>query len=278
MPITTRTLIVGIDYSDFCIPALDEALRMAANAPATRLVTLLALPQATPSRSEQALSTTDEFTERAKENLVRLVQERAVALGLQTPPSQPLVCFGTAAECLLTQARELEADLILLGTHSRQGLEHLLMGSVAEEVVRRAPCSVLVARARPVPGEERAQLEAPRGGRASSAEDFARTDTATASAAEESPSVELLSEPHLDAGRVVLHVLDVKSGQTFVCSFKDFASVSVEPLEGQWVPQPTSDERARAARFALEEARQESGLFERLFEELARRANNALKS
>ena len=73
--------------------------------------------------------------------------------------------------------------------------------------------------------------------------------------------------------RVVLHVLDVRSGQTFVCSFTDFASVSVEPLEGQWVPQPTSDERARAARFALEEARLESGLFERLFEELARRAN-----
>jgi hypothetical protein len=147
------------------------------------------------------------------------------------------------------------------------------MGSVAEAVVQRAPCSVLVARARPVPADERAKLEAPRAGRASTAEDFARTDTAAPSAAEESPSVELLGEPHLDAGRVVLHVLDVRSGQTFVCSFRDFGSVSVEPLEGQWVPQPTSDERARAARFALEEARRESGLFERLFEELARRAN-----
>jgi universal stress protein A len=271
MPITTRTLIVGIDYSDFCIPALDEALRMAAAAPSTQLVTLLALPRATPSRSEQAESSTDEFTERAKENLVRLVQERSVALGLQPPQSRPLVCFGAATECLLTQARELDADLILLGTHSRQGLDHLLMGSVAEAVVQRAPCSVLVARARPAPADQ-AKLEAPRGGRASSAENFPREQTA-ASPAGESPSVELLGEPHLDAGRVVLHVLDVRSGQTFVCSFRDFGSVSVEPLEGQWVPQPTSDERARAARFALEEARRESGLFERLFEELARRAN-----
>jgi nucleotide-binding universal stress UspA family protein len=269
----TRTLIVGIDYSDFCIPALDEALRMTAASPATRLVTLLALPQASPSRSEQAKSTTDEFTERAQENLVRLVQERAVSLGLPPPQSVPLVCFGGAAECLLTQARELTADLILLGTHSRQGLGHLLMGSVAEEVVQRAPCSVLVARARSVPATERATLEAPRGGRAGSAEDFARDDAAAASAQEGSARIELLGEPHLDAGRVVLHVLDVRSGQTFVCSFRDFSSVSVEPLEGQWVPQPTSDERARAARFALEEARLESGLFERLFEELARRAH-----
>jgi len=244
---------------------------MAAAAPATRLVPLLALPRATPSRFEQAQSTTDEFTERAQENLVRLVQARCLALGLQPPPSQPVVCFGAAAECLLTHARELGADLILLGTHSRQGLEHLLVGSVAEEVVRRAPCSVLVARARPLPAAERA-LEAS-GGRAGSAEDFARADAAAPGAQEESARVELLGEPHLDAGRVVLHVLDVRSGQTFVCSFRDFGSVSVEPLEGQWVPQPTSDERARAARFALEEARLESGLFERLFEELARRAH-----
>ena len=246
---------------------------MAAAAPATRLVPIMALPRATPTRSDQAQSTTDEFTERAQENLVRLVQERAVSLGLPPPQSQPLVCFGGAAECLLTQARELKADMILLGTHSRHGLGHLLMGSVAEEVVQNAPCSVLVARALAAPAAPDAALEALRGGRARSAEDFARSDAAAAGAGEESARVELLGEPHLDAGRVVLHVLDVRSGQTFVCSFRDFGSVSVEPLEGQWVPQPTSDERARAARFALEEARLESGLFERLFEELARRAH-----
>jgi universal stress protein A len=64
------------------------------------------------------------------------------------PRVSSVVCFGEAAACLLGRATELKADLLLVGTHSRRGLEHLLMGSVAEEVVRQAPCSVLVARAK----------------------------------------------------------------------------------------------------------------------------------
>lgn len=43
-------------------------------------------------------------------------------------------------------AKEIGCDLIVMGTHGRSGLEHLLLGSVAENVVRRAPCSVLTVR------------------------------------------------------------------------------------------------------------------------------------
>ena len=43
-------------------------------------------------------------------------------------------------------ARELGADLIVMGTHGRTGLRRLLMGSVAERVVREAPCPVLTVR------------------------------------------------------------------------------------------------------------------------------------
>jgi len=44
---------------------------------------------------------------------------------------------------ILRLAREIACDLIVMGTHGRTGLGRLLMGSVAEEVVRKAPCSVL---------------------------------------------------------------------------------------------------------------------------------------
>jgi hypothetical protein len=176
-----------------------------------------------------------------------------------------------AADCLLEQARELDADLILVGTHSRQGLQHLLMGSVAEEVVRRAPCSVLVARAETasagnVAGElvpaEPERLPAPR--------DIPHADVLTSVPVSER-GIELLSEAHLDAGRVVLHILDLASGHTFVCGFQDFTTLQVELLEGRWVPQPSSQARARVVQFALAEAGRDAARFTRLFAELSRR-------
>lgn len=50
---------------------------------------------------------------------------------------------GLAANTILAVAEETKCDLIVLGTHGRTGLSRLLMGSVAEQVVRKAPCPVL---------------------------------------------------------------------------------------------------------------------------------------
>jgi nucleotide-binding universal stress UspA family protein len=47
------------------------------------------------------------------------------------------------ADAILNYARSAEADLIVMGTHGRRGVAHVVMGSVAESVVRRAPCPVL---------------------------------------------------------------------------------------------------------------------------------------
>ncbi len=53
---------------------------------------------------------------------------------------------GEPAAEILEVAREQGADLLVLGTHGRTGLEHALMGSIAERVVRRAHCPVLTVR------------------------------------------------------------------------------------------------------------------------------------
>jgi nucleotide-binding universal stress UspA family protein len=47
---------------------------------------------------------------------------------------------------LIRYAREYEIDLIVMGTHGRSGLAHVLLGSVAERIVRKAPCPVLTVR------------------------------------------------------------------------------------------------------------------------------------
>ncbi len=51
-----------------------------------------------------------------------------------------------AAKAIVDVANELHADLIVMGTHGRRGLAHLLLGSVAEQVVRTAACPVLTVR------------------------------------------------------------------------------------------------------------------------------------
>jgi nucleotide-binding universal stress UspA family protein len=56
---------------------------------------------------------------------------------------------GDAPQVILQAARELGADLIVLGTHGRSGLDRIVTGSVAENVLRHAECPVLAFRARP---------------------------------------------------------------------------------------------------------------------------------
>ncbi len=56
---------------------------------------------------------------------------------------QCLLAEGIPATAILRVARETNCDLIVMGTHGRTGLNRLLMGSVAEEVIRKTPCLVL---------------------------------------------------------------------------------------------------------------------------------------
>ncbi len=56
------------------------------------------------------------------------------------------VRVGTAFLEIVRYAKEEQIDLVVIGSHGRSGLAHVLMGSVAEKVVRKAPCAVLTVR------------------------------------------------------------------------------------------------------------------------------------
>jgi universal stress protein A len=58
-------------------------------------------------------------------------------------PWEAEVAMGHPAEAIVRVAQERGVDLIVISTHGRTGLQHVLMGSVAEKVVRLAPCPVL---------------------------------------------------------------------------------------------------------------------------------------
>jgi hypothetical protein len=60
--------------------------------------------------------------------------------------AQPLIRFGGVAHTVLDVARELKADLIIIGTNMRGGLSRLFPGAIADEIVHNAPCPVLLVR------------------------------------------------------------------------------------------------------------------------------------
>ncbi len=70
---------------------------------------------------------------------------RLAEAGLNT---RALVLQGDPRETLVETARTEHADMVVVGSHGRTGLEKLLMGSVASHVVTHAPCSVMVVRRR----------------------------------------------------------------------------------------------------------------------------------
>jgi nucleotide-binding universal stress UspA family protein len=123
------------------------------------------LPPTTPFFNEVAVSYENQvasFLQAATEIATRAAEELADT-GLSV---EPAVRQGDPRLVIVDEARDWGAELVVVGSHGRTGIERWLMGSVAEYVVRHAPCSVEVVRwppAVPIPRDfSRAEVAAPR--------------------------------------------------------------------------------------------------------------------
>ena len=72
---------------------------------------------------------------------------RAAILATEGTPARSVVKVGAAWEEIVAVAAEEHADMIVMATQGRAGLERFMLGSVADRVIRRAPCPVLTVRA-----------------------------------------------------------------------------------------------------------------------------------
>lgn len=138
-----RRILCPVDLSEASAGALRAASALARRHDAT--LTLLhvdvipgsAIPEAlldTPPALASDLSSTADRP---------ILEWKARAERLGAPRVQAYRTVGTPAQEILALARRDAFDLVVLGTHGRTGLGRVVMGSVAEEVVRRAPCPVL---------------------------------------------------------------------------------------------------------------------------------------
>ncbi|MFI5339497.1 MAG: universal stress protein [Candidatus Methylomirabilales bacterium] len=75
--------------------------------------------------------------------IMEAVAEAGTQVGLTV---ETRLVTGSPVEQIVREATALPADLIIMGTHGRTGISHVFLGSVAEKVIRRAPCPVLTVR------------------------------------------------------------------------------------------------------------------------------------
>jgi nucleotide-binding universal stress UspA family protein len=138
---TFHTILYPTDFSPGSVEAFRYACALARDCDA-RLVVVHALEPAVAMVGEAALVPTDI-------NELREVAQKQLDAVQPTDPSvriERVFREGPAPAVILDVADEFRADLIVMGTHGRTGLKRLLMGSVAEMVLRRARCPVLTVR------------------------------------------------------------------------------------------------------------------------------------
>ncbi|MBF0518753.1 MAG: universal stress protein [Nitrospirae bacterium] len=121
-------IMLATDGSKFSAAAELEAINMAARCPFVR------------SFHAVSVASTKEKMPEALRNLER-VKEMATKRGVKV---ETLALVGEPYKAVVNASMESGADLVVMGSHGRTGIEKLLMGSVAERVVALAPCSVLV--------------------------------------------------------------------------------------------------------------------------------------
>ncbi|MBI2027801.1 MAG: universal stress protein [Deltaproteobacteria bacterium] len=141
-------IIVAVDFSKCSKKAIEEASLLA-----EKLHSNITLVHAMESFSEYALSPVFLYSDSSyvKESMDRYAQDQgkklskiAKSLGEKNHISVDYkIAVGNAHEVILREAKKLKADIIVMGTHGHSGLDHLLMGSTAERVLRKAGCPVL---------------------------------------------------------------------------------------------------------------------------------------
>jgi len=141
--LSINIIVVPTDFSSHSLAALDCAVGMADTFDARLKVIFVNEPGLRISDMswvgvEQRSMDDTNLTE-ARRSIEKVVLER-IPVDI---PADAEILYGDAVDNIIDYANHVNADLIVMATHGRTGVSHVLLGSVAEQVVRKAPCPVL---------------------------------------------------------------------------------------------------------------------------------------
>lgn len=142
-------VVVAYDFSPSSEEALARAVEVAARSPQHVLHIVVALD----AHDRSAAGPLEGVTYETADRVQHMIKDRVTSAFAGRPTAEEVQFFvhariGKAAHEILALASEVGADLIFIGSHGKQGIERLLLGSVSERVVREAGCPVMIARAK----------------------------------------------------------------------------------------------------------------------------------
>lgn len=147
-----QNVLTAVDFSEHSLKAAQQAISVAAaTGSALELIHVVSLPghldpyahlgvQAT----EQHVTLADYAREQAEREMGEFLAELSATAAAHDVRVQTSIRFGQPAETVIARAAELSAPLLVVGTHGRSGIAHMLLGSVAERLVRMSEAPVLV--------------------------------------------------------------------------------------------------------------------------------------
>lgn len=157
MPNRISRILVPVDLSAFSRPLLRAAVEVARQFNAEVVVTHIVEPLPFPVPLVGAVTIHDLIPDPIRETEVHL--KRLVKSTEELPDAVDVhVHEGHAASGISEAAEEVDADLVVMASHGRSGLERIMLGSVTARVLRRSECAVQVLRVEPEPDAEKPSM------------------------------------------------------------------------------------------------------------------------
>ena len=143
-PVSIRRILVPVDFTEAAPVLVRYAMEIVRGRGAVlRLLHVIEAPVAYSCPMPDALATLSPDVD-----ILGAAEKRLAAIvkGIRGPRVERRVVLGRPATEILREAGAWEADIVVIATHGRTGLRRALLGSVAEEVVRKSSCPVLTVR------------------------------------------------------------------------------------------------------------------------------------
>ena len=144
MKIEIKKILCPVDFSESSENALRYALVLAkAHDASLDLYHVLELPAYSVPGDSEFAGLSFEYMKDVEQICTKRLNDMAREIREEHAKVMTTIESGEPFSSIIRKARKDEADLIVMGTHGRTGLQHVLIGSVAEKVVRKSPCPVL---------------------------------------------------------------------------------------------------------------------------------------